>query len=117
MKVTVGGRERIQSFSLAILPGEDAWIEFFADDWLVRLNLVLESDPSHGDVSRVRIEGAGDHAILKIVNWDGPLPIAFTTPIVIGHHAKGDLVAIAHGHSVNRVALVNLDFFWGNKNV
>lgn len=116
MKVVIGGRERIASFSMSIPMNEDAWVEFQAGDWAMRVKIVLEDAEHQGEVASMRIDGKDDYALLTLVNWKNHLPVTFK-PFLIAKHTLGDIVLLAWGHTIGDATLVNLDFVWEKSRV
>lgn len=111
MRVTVGGRELIQSFSLFIPDGDDAWIEFMAGAWNIRLNITFEED-AEDKSARFNLVGKGDHAALNIKNWNNALPSAIEKPVPVGESNGRKVSLIFSGYAVGGLKRFDLSFFW-----
>jgi hypothetical protein len=111
MRVTIGGRELIHSFSLFVPSGNDAWIEFLAGTWNVRLQLVFEEDTENKE-ARFDLIGKGDHALLSVKNWSNSLPSAIEKPVSLGENDGRKIVFIFSGYAVGELKRFDLSFFW-----
>jgi len=112
LKVTVGGREQIFATTLLIPNGEDAWIEFAADTWNIRLNIVFV-DNKEDTTSRYDLTGNSDHGVLTLQNWNNSFSMGSATPISIGHTDKGrNVCAMINGHSIEGTKKLDISFFW-----
>jgi hypothetical protein len=113
--VTIGGRELIQSFSLLIPKGEDAWLEFEAGSWKIRLRVLFEYDTTNPH-ARFNLIGKVDHAELSVINWNNALPYAIDTPAILGDNAGRKVVFLFTGYAVGGLKRFDLSFFWEKKN-
>ncbi len=111
MRVTIGGREIIQSFSLLVPGSEDAWLEFRADDWNIRLRITFEDDPSTTS-SRFDLTAKGDHAHLSVKNWNNSLPSAIEQPVQLGQSGNRRVLFLFSGYAVGTLKRFDLCFLW-----
>jgi hypothetical protein len=119
VKVTVGGRERIAEVSLTIPNGEDAWLEFAAGTWNVKLHIVFvdiegEVAPSQ---TKVGLEGKGEYGVLTFTNWKSAEPITLEKPVKLGKSEGRQVVMMVRGEDLGAVKALNLSFFWEGPNV
>ena len=115
MKVTVGGREQIAHASLLIGRSEDAWIEFTADTWNVRLHILFvddANDKEHG----FTLLAKDDHAELTFRNWISQLPMAIEIPFALGETDGKKVVFLFDGFSVGGFKRIDFSFFWEERN-
>lgn len=115
MKVTIGGREQIANISLLIGKSEDAWIEFAADTWNVRLHVVFIESADKKDQG-FQVLGKDDHAELTLKNWNSSLPVAIESPHTLGEVNGKTVVFLFTGYTVEGFKRVDFSFFWGANN-
>lgn len=115
LKISVGDREQIASAALLVPEGEDAWIEFTADSWLVRLNVQFADDPEV-DGGGVSLTATDDHAVLTFKNWNTALPAAIPKPFGLGETGGRKIYFLCTGYSVSGFKRLDLSFFWGASN-
>ena len=111
MQITVGNRKQIASTALQVPEGEDAWIEFQAEGWNVRLN-VRFFDNKEDLSQKFSIEVADDHAVLIFQNWSQALPGALPKPFLIGQINGRKIAMLFSGYAVQGFRFLNLSFFW-----
>jgi hypothetical protein len=115
MKITVGGRELITTAVLQVPDGEDAWVEFQAGTWNVRLNVRFVDDKE--DLTKdFTLEGKDDHAVLTFKNWNHGLPGAVPKPFQFGETDSRKIVFVLSGYAVAGFKRVDISFFWENEN-
>lgn len=115
MKVKVGGRELIASFRLLVPEGEDAWVEFTAGTWNVRINVKYDDDA--GDAGTFDLIGKGDHAVLLLKKWINAFPAVTETPVLLGETEGRKVVFQLQGVSVKKVKSLDMFFYWEAENV
>lgn len=115
MKITVGGRELITTAVLQVPDGEDAWVEFKAGAWNIRLN-VRFIDDKEDPAQSFSLEGKGDHAVLTLKNWKSGLPGAIPEPFQFGETDSRKIVFIFSGYAVAGFKRIDISFFWENEN-
>lgn len=113
MKITVGGRTHIASVVLQVPDGEDAWIEFPADNWNVKLHVRFIEDKSD-PAQKFTLEAHADHAALVFQNWNQSLPGALPSPFLLGETGKRKVFFLFSGFAVQGFKFLNMSFFWGN---
>jgi hypothetical protein len=115
MKITVGGRELITTAILQVPDREDAWVEFQAGTWNVRLNVRFIDD--HEDSAQnFSLEGKDDHAVLTFKNWNNGLPSAIPKPLAFGEIDSRKIAFIFSGYTVPGFKRVDISFFWESEN-
>jgi hypothetical protein len=115
LKVTIGGREQIANTSLLIGRSEDAWIEFKADTWNVRLHVLFIENADEKDQG-FQLLGKNDHAELTFKNWKSSLPAAIETPFTLGEVNGKTVVFLFTGYTVGGFRRIDFSFFWGVSN-
>lgn len=111
MNVKIGNRQQIAAAALQVPEGEDAWVEFVADGWNVRLNVRFvdnKDDPSQ----KFTLEAPDDHAALVFQNWNQALPGALPKPFLLGETNGRKVSFIFSGYAVQGFKFLNLSFFW-----
>ena len=108
MNLRVGDREHIASASLLVPNGEDAWIEFKADSWNVKLNVIFIDDDA--SVEGFNIEGKDDFAIITLKNWKNSLPMAIETPYSLGEINGKKIVFLFTGYCVGTLKKIDFSF-------
>jgi hypothetical protein len=116
MKVTVGGREVITSAMLQVPNGEDAWVEFQAGIWGVRLNVKFVDTPDDPN-QYFELDGKDDHATLTLRNWNNNLPSALSKPFTLGETQGRKVVFLFSGYAVSNFKRLDISFYWENANV
>lgn len=111
MNILVGGRQQIASVSLLVPAGEDAWVEFTADTWDVRINVVFNDDKENPQQG-FSLDGKDDHAVLTIKNWNTGLPAALTEPFSLGETEGKKVLFLFSGYAVGGLKRLDLSFFW-----
>ncbi len=115
MKITVGGRELITTAVLQVPEGEDAWVEFQAANWNVRVNVKFIDD-KEDSTPNFSLEGKDDHAVLTFKNWNNSLPSAISKPFQFGETDSRKIVFIFSGYAVAGFKRMDISFFWENEN-
>lgn len=115
MKITVGGRELITTAFLQVPDGEDAWIEFQAGSWTVRLNVTFIDDNEDSN-KNFTLEGKDDHAVLTFKNWNNGLPAAIPKPLPFGETDNRKIVFVFSGYGFAGFRRMDISFFWENEN-
>jgi len=115
MKITVGDRELITTAVLQVPDGEQAWIEFQAGTWGVRLNVSFIDDKDDPAQS-FSLEGKDDHAVLTFKNWNNGLPSAIPKPFQFGETDGRKISFLFSGYSVPGFKRLDISFFWENEN-
>ncbi|KQB56821.1 MULTISPECIES: DUF6864 domain-containing function [Acidovorax] len=115
MKITVGGRELITTAVLQVPDGEDAWIEFQAGTWNVRLNVKFVDD-KEDSTQRFFLEGKDDHAVLTFNNWNNGLPSAIPKPFPFGETDNRKIAFVFSGYSVAGFKRLDISFLWETEN-
>ena len=113
MDITVGGRKLIANAILQVPKGEDAWIEFPAGTWNVRLHIKFVDDDAETE-QKFTIEPSDDHAVIEFKNWNQSVPGASLTPNVFGETDGRKVSFILSGFSVEGFKFMNFSFFWEN---
>ncbi|WP_126146820.1 DUF6864 domain-containing function [Synechococcus elongatus] len=116
MGVTVGGRELIEAFSLLVPWGDDAWINFAAGDWDVRIRIIFEDDKDD-QTPRFDFSGKDDHALLCFKNWNSSLPSAIEKPVPLGQVDGREIVFLFSGYTIGSLKHIDFMFFWEASNV
>lgn len=109
--ITVGGRELITTAILQVPEGEDAWIEFPAGTWNVRLNVKFVDDKEDASNS-FTLESNDDHAVLTFKNWNYSLPGAILKPFLLGETDGKKIAFLFSGYAVTGFKRLDLSFFW-----
>ena len=115
LKIIVGGREQIANATLMIPASEDAWVEFDADNWHVKINIVFAETESKADTG-VSLNNNGDHAVLTINNWNNRTPMALETPFRIGEVNGKAVECLFSGYAIKSFKRLDISFFWGKRN-
>jgi hypothetical protein len=115
MKITVGSRELITSAVLLVPDGEEAWVEFEAESWNVRLNVRFVDDKENPTQS-FSLVGKEDHAVLTINNWKNSLPGAITKPALFGETDGRKIAFLFSGYDVAGFKRLDISFFWESEN-
>jgi len=115
MKITVGSRELITTAVLQIPDGEEAWVEFEAGTWNVRLNVRFVDDKEDPTQS-FSLEGMDDHAVLTFKNWSNSLPSAIPKPFKFGETDSRKIAFLFSGYAVADFKRLDISFFWENEN-
>lgn len=115
MQLTIGGRQQITQCTVLVPDGEDAWIEFSAGAWNVKINLIFEKSADESSQSFTLI-GESDHAILKIKNWNNSLPMAIGSTYPLGTVGGRGIEMIFTGYSVGGLSKIEFIFMWEKKN-
>ncbi|HRE72600.1 MULTISPECIES: DUF6864 domain-containing function [unclassified Candidatus Accumulibacter] len=111
MKITVGKREQIASATLLVPAGEDAWIEFTAGTWDVRLHVLFVDNPEIKNPGFV-LTAKDDHAVLTFNNWNSALPSAIAQPFELGQTNGRTVSFMLTGYAVERFKRLDFSFFW-----
>ncbi len=111
MSIKIGGREHITTAALLVPEGEDAWVEFLAGTWNVRIHVVFKDDPANATPS-FSLAAEEDHAVLSIINWKTPLPSATIKPFALGQTDGKTIVVLFSGYAVDGLKRIELSFFW-----
>jgi hypothetical protein len=82
----IGTFEIIDTRSLIIPPGDDAWLDVVAMGWSVKLNFVFEYT---GSEAGIKIQPQSNHARITFSKWENSLGTATTQPVEIGTHSTG----------------------------
>ncbi len=114
MTVKVGGREQIASFRLLVPEGEDAWIEFTAGTWNIRIN--IQFDDNAGESGTFDLTGMGDYAILLLKKWVNPLPAVNERMVLLGETDGRKVVFQLYGSAVRGVKCLDMFFYWEKEN-
>lgn len=112
MKVTVGGSVQVASCEVHVLAGQSAWIEFDAEQWRVKVNLVFIDDNS--GTNEITITPAPDHAVVSFRNWKQGLPGGTTTPLKLGETNGRKLHLMCSGFAVQNLKVMSLSFLLEN---
>ena len=112
MKITIGGREQIGHASLLVPKSDDAWLEFGADAWNVRIHVVFVEDPDEKDHG-FTLRGIEDYAELTFKNWNRSLPAAIDEPFELGRTAGRKIEFLFTGYAVGAFKRIDFSFFWG----
>ena len=115
MKITVGARELINTAVLQVPDGEDAWVEFQAGTWIVRLNVKFIDD-KEDSTKNFSLKGNDDHAVLTFKNWNNGLPGAIQKPLQFGETDNRKIVFLFSGYAVAGFKRVDISFFWESEN-
>jgi hypothetical protein len=111
MQVTIGNRKQIASAVLQVPEGEDAWLEFAANTWNVKLRVQF-SDNKTDPTQRFSLRPEADHAVLVFENWNQATPGATARPFQIGKTEDRVVSMLASGYAVKGFKFLNLSFFW-----
>lgn len=111
VKIKIGGRQVIDTASLIVPKGEDAWLEFKAGTWDVKLRLVFV-DEDEGN-SSWSISPAGDHAVITFTKWSSPLGLGIVEPATVGEADGRKLQFLCEGSSLGSAKKLDFQFFWG----
>ena len=115
MKITVGSRELITSAVLLVPDGEEAWVEFEAKSWNVRLNVRFVDDKENS-TQDFSLEGKEDYAVLTLKKWNHSLPIAIPKPVPFGETDGRKIAFLFSGYDVAGFKRLDISFFWENEN-
>ncbi|EGR1057292.1 hypothetical protein CGT81_03560 [Vibrio cholerae] len=111
MTTRVGNLTVLLTETLLIQDGNDAWIEFYAEDWHVRLNIILQDNESESD-STTTITGKGDHGVITLTNFAINGGTSFP-PIVMGQVNGKDVYISGFGEVVGDVKKITFQFYIG----
>lgn len=115
MNITIGGRKLITTALLHVPDNEDAWVEFQAETWNVRLNIKF-IDNKESSAQSVSLEGKEDHAVLTLRNWNNGLFSAIPKPLELGETNQKKIAFIFSGHAVPGLKRLDISFFWEIEN-
>lgn len=115
MKILVGGREQIGQATLLVPALSDAWIEFGAGTWSIRINVQFVDDKDNPAQS-FDLNGKDDYAVLVVKNWTNPLPMAIEQPFLLGETDGKKVVFLFTGYSVGGLRRLDFSFFWEKQN-
>ena len=113
MEIKIGGRKHIGSASLLVPKDEEAWLEFTADTWNVKIDIIFVDDESSEE--GFTIEAKDDHALFTVKNWKNSLPMAIETPYGLGEVNSKKIVFLFTGYSVGSLKRMDFSFFWENQ--
>jgi len=111
MKAKIGDLEVIHSQILLIPKGSDAWVEFRAMNWDVKLHFILIDDEENINESSYRLVGQDDHALFELKNWKSPLGISFSEPMEFGSTEGKSVSAMVIGYSVGNLIKLETQFY------
>lgn len=111
LKVTIGGRERVGEISLTVPKGEDAWVEFKALSWDMKIHLVFEDSEDGKPEPSWSLRGKGDYAEITFKNWVSAQGLSVVEPVELGSINGRAIIMFVHGRVVPGFKLVNLSFF------
>ena len=110
----IGNQVVIHTATLLVPEGQSAWVEFPANTWNVRINVIFLDDPSFPE-SRTTLQGVGDHAEMRITNWNNALPMATEQPSLLGSTDNHQIMYMFSGFRVGGMRQITLQFFWGDQ--
>ena len=111
MKARIGRFEVIHSQLLLVPEGAEAWVEFMALDWEVKLKIILDTDDESPDESRFNISGEDDYGVIKLINWDGELGMSFREPVDFGSTNGKKVYFMASGHKIGNIIKLDFQFY------
>lgn len=113
MDISIGGRKQLGVAVLQIPAGDDAWVEFDADDWHVKLHLLFVDDPEKGE-NTFSLDPQDDHAVLMFSNWSHSLPGTTGQPMAFGETNGKKVSLLISGFAIEKFKSLTLSFFWEN---
>lgn len=114
MNIKIGKKNVIQATSILIPAHEGAWLEFPADTWQVRINILFE-DSKEDSSQGFNLQGKDDHAVLTLKNWNNALPMGIEEPFQLGVVNGRNVEFLFSGYSVGKLKKLELVFMWGDK--
>lgn len=111
LKVKIGSRERVGEISLTVPKGEDAWVEFKALTWDMKIHLVFEDSDDVKAESSWSLRGKSDYAEITFKNWVSAQGMSVPEPVELGSINGRSIIMFVHGRIVPGFKLVNLSFF------
>lgn len=111
LKVTIGKRERVGDVSLTIPNGEDAWVEFKALNWDMKIHIIFEDLEDKKAPSSWSLRGKGDYAEITFKNWISAQGMSIPEPVELGSVNERSIMMFVHGRIVPGFKLVDLSFF------
>ncbi|EHK2775603.1 hypothetical protein OL322_004079 [Vibrio vulnificus] len=111
MTARVGNLTVLSTETLLIQDGNDAWVEFEAEDWHVQLRVVLKDIASESD-STTTITGQEDHGVITLTNFGLDGGTSFP-PVAMGQTNNKDVYVAGFGESVGDVKKITLQFYIG----
>ncbi len=111
MKIIIGGREQIASATLLVPDSNDAWLEFLAGSWKVKIRVTFIDDKDNPR-QEFKLEGRGDHALMVIRNWNNSLPMGIDRPMDFGEVDGRKIVFLFTGYAFAGLKRLEFSFFW-----
>lgn len=111
MKARIGNLEILHSQMFLIPEGKEAWVEFKALSWDVKLKFVLEKDEENPDKGSFNIAGNNDHGVITLKNWSSSLGMSLQEPIDFGLTEGKKVYFMAFGHKVGSVTKLDVQFY------
>ncbi len=109
MTARVGNLTVLSTETLIIQNGNDAWIEFDAEGWHVKLNVVLQ-DVEPRNKSTTTITAKEDHGVITLTNFGLEGGASFS-PIRMGETGGKGIYFSGFGESVGDVKKITLQFY------
>lgn len=110
MKAKVGKYVVIHTQTLLIPNGQEAWIEFQALSWHVKLKLLLTIDSNNPNDSRYEIYGEEDYGVVKLINWDAST-MAFKEPNQFGKTEGKNIFIMVFGTRIGDTTKLDVQFY------
>ena len=88
-------------------------LEFRAEDWDVKLRIILESDAGDPNKSGWKFEGKADYAVLTLTNWNHSLGVALGEPLEFGSVNNRTIYMMLVGHAIGGTLKLDLQFSMG----
>lgn len=113
MKIKIGTKEVVFTASLIVHAGADAWIEFTADTWNVKLKLEFVDDADTlKDGTGIVVSAENGHGLIKFVRWKNSLGTANTNPFTLGTTKEGRKVTFSAAHwLIGNVNKMDIQFY------
>lgn len=111
MTARIGKFNIIHSQLLLIPDGADAWVEFRAKNWDVKLKFLLVEDKENPNESTFDLTAEEDHGVITLKNWSHSLGMSFKEPVDFGSTDGEKVYFMAFGHKVGNVTKLELQFY------
>ncbi|WP_445679366.1 hypothetical protein [Radicibacter daui] len=114
MNVTVGGRRQIETATLQVPSGEDAWVEFSVDGIDIKINVKFATD-DRSDGGRFEFTSPEGYGVLTIYNLNSNLPMSSMNPFLIWSRDGREILINFSGYDVQGFKFLVISFFWGGR--
>ncbi|PHX06117.1 hypothetical protein [Vibrio splendidus] len=107
MAATIGGMQVIHTETILLPHDQEAWIEFKAINWDVKLKLVLKKN-SDENISTTTVEAIDDYGLFTLTNFEG-IGVSFPS-MKMGETEDRSLFVSGFGTSAGGVTHITLQF-------